>query len=106
MRFCVKNEVCRGSPTILFAKNKKRWYKRATLLNSAFGAANQVGRSHESYCIGAHPNAGIMSHVLGPYLPKVLGNIGCPREPRKGGGRGRRERPPWVFAFLYIRDFS
>ena len=67
-------------------ENGNRRDKRATLLNSDFGAANLVGRSHESYCIRPHPCRRVLP-------PRVPGNIGCPREARREGGAGSREGP-------------
>ena len=97
-RFFAKNDVCGDFVTILFAKNRERWNKRATLLNSAFGAANVVGRNDESYCSIVHPCRMVSR-------PKVPGNIGCPREAKRGGG-GTPRRPPRESAPMYIRDFS
>ena len=51
-RLSEKAEVCQCYLTILFAAI--RTLRSATLLNSAFGPANPVGRSDESYCIGPH----------------------------------------------------
>ena len=69
----------------MFAKNGKRWDKRATLLMSAVGAANLVGRRDDSYYFGAHPRTRAS-------LPKVPGDIGCPHEARVGEETPRR--PP------------